>query len=76
MAQEVLCKKLAGELNLPDKADKAHSSSTKLFDAPHPEEAIEAIEELLKVTSMENKCSEVAKEAGKGAAMAQAKIDA
>jgi hypothetical protein len=41
-----------------------------------PEEAIKAIKELLKVTSMENKCSEVTKEAGKGAAMAQAKIDA
>jgi hypothetical protein len=73
MAQEVLCKKLAGELNLPD---KARSSLTKLFDAPLPEEAIKAIKELLKVTSMENKCSEVTKEAGKGAAMAQAKIDA
>jgi hypothetical protein len=62
MAQEVLCKKLVGELNLPGKEDKAHSRLIKLFDAHLPEEAIEAIEELLKVISLENKRGGAAKE--------------
>jgi hypothetical protein len=42
MAQEVLCKKLDGSLDQPDKVESARERLTKLFDAPLPDDAMEA----------------------------------
>jgi hypothetical protein len=53
MAQEVFCKKLEGAVEHPDKEKQDQDQLIKLFDALLPEDAIEAIEDLLKVISLE-----------------------
>jgi hypothetical protein len=54
MAQDLLHKKVDGISSAPDKEEQARSSLLKLFDAPLPEDAMEAIEELLKVTKLDD----------------------
>jgi hypothetical protein len=46
MAQEVLCKKLGAGLVQTDKGEHARNRLIKLFDAPLPDEVVEAIEDL------------------------------
>jgi hypothetical protein len=55
MAQEVLCKKLDGVIEQPDKEKLARDRLIQLFDAPLPEDAMEAIEDLLKVIILDGK---------------------
>jgi hypothetical protein len=55
MAQEVLCKKLDGVIEQPDKEKLARDRLIQLFDAPLPEDAMEAIEDLLKVINLDGK---------------------
>jgi hypothetical protein len=55
LAQEVLCKKLEGAADQPDKSSKARNRLIRLFDAPLPAEAMAAFEELLKVISLDGK---------------------
>jgi DNA-directed RNA polymerase subunit F len=63
MAQDLLRKKMDGISSVPDKEEQARSHLEKLFDAPLPEEAIEAIEELLKVAKLDDKQSTAARRA-------------
>jgi hypothetical protein len=72
MAQEVLCKKLDGALDQPDKVESARERLTKLFDAPLPDDAMEAIEDLLKVINLEGKRGGSSKKVGEKAAVAPA----
>jgi hypothetical protein len=63
LAQEVLCKKLEGAADQPDKSSKARNRLIRLFDAPLPAEAMAAFEELLKVISLDgNRAVELQKE--------------
>jgi hypothetical protein len=53
MAQEVMCKKLEAGTGWADKGEMARDRLLKLFDTSLPGEAIEAIENLLKVINLE-----------------------
>jgi hypothetical protein len=53
LAQDILRKKLEGDQC--DLTIHTHERLTKLFDAPIPQEAMEAIEDLLKAINLENK---------------------
>jgi hypothetical protein len=48
LVQEVLCKKLDKNLVPVDKSEKARERLLKLFDSSLPDDAIEAIEDLLR----------------------------
>jgi hypothetical protein len=72
MAQEVLCNKLDGALDQPDKVESARERLTKLFDAPLPDDAMEAIEDLLEVINLEGKRGGSSKKVGEKAAVAPA----
>jgi hypothetical protein len=65
LAQDLLCRKLEG--SQPDFTAQARDRLTKLFDAPIPQNAMEAIEELLKFISLEGKGGAPATKSGKKA---------
>jgi hypothetical protein len=67
MAQEVLCKKLGESTREQEKEKQARDRLIKLFDAPLPDDAIEAIEDLLNIISLEGKKPTVTKNGGKKA---------
>jgi hypothetical protein len=57
-------------VRLPDlkcSKDQAHDRLTKLLDAPIPHEAMDAIEDLLKVIKLDNKKGALPTKAGKKA---------
>jgi flavin-dependent dehydrogenase len=65
LAQEVLCKKLDKNLIPADKSDKARERLLKLFDSTLPDDAIEAIEDLLKMIKLDGKLGGAVKKVGK-----------
>jgi hypothetical protein len=65
LAQETLCSKLGGLYDPNCSKDQARDQIMKLSDAPIPQEAMEAIEDLLKVIKLDNKKSELSSKAGK-----------
>jgi hypothetical protein len=67
MAQEILCRKLEGAPEQTNKDDPARDRLTKLFDAPIPQEAMEAIEDLIKAISLDNRKNAQSAKAGKKA---------
>jgi hypothetical protein len=72
MAQEVLYKKLEGAAGEHDKEKQARERLIRMFDAPLPDEAIEAIEDLLKVINLEGNKSAAPKKGGRKAAICPA----
>jgi hypothetical protein len=72
MAQEVLCKKLEGAIGQPDKEKKARDRLIQLFDAPLPDDAMEAIEDLLKIINLDGKKVVVPKKGGNKVAITSA----
>jgi hypothetical protein len=53
LSQDIICKKLEGCQSSP--TIQARDRLTRLFEAPIPQEAMEAIEDLLKVINLETK---------------------
>jgi hypothetical protein len=72
MAQEVLCKKLEGAIGQPDKEKKGRDRLIQLFDAPLPDDAMEAIEDLLKIINLDGKKVVVPKKGGNKVAITSA----
>jgi hypothetical protein len=70
IAQEILRSKLGGPHDPNCSKDQARDQIMKLSDAPIPQEAMEAIEDLLKVIKLDNKKSELSSKAGKKMARA------
>jgi hypothetical protein len=70
LAQELLCKKLEGVAGQQSKADHARERLVKLFDAPLPQEAMAAIEDLLQVINLEGKAGTTSTKVGKKASAA------
>jgi hypothetical protein len=68
LAQEILCRKLEGASDQPRKNDPVRDCLTKLFNAPIPQEAMEAIEDLIKVISLDTRKSAQPAKVGKKAA--------
>jgi hypothetical protein len=69
MAQEVLCKKLGESTGEQEKEKQARDHMIKLFDGPLPDDAMEDIEDLLKVIRLEGKKPTITKNGGKKAAI-------
>jgi hypothetical protein len=63
VAQEILRSKLGGPHDPNCSKDQAHDQIMKLSDAPIPQEAMEAIEDLLKMIKLDNKKSELSSKA-------------
>jgi hypothetical protein len=70
MAQELLCKKLEGVPGQQGIEDQARNRLMKLFDNPLPKEVMEAIKDLLKVISLEDKRGLASGKVGKKAVKA------
>jgi hypothetical protein len=67
LAQEILCEKLEGVPGQQGKVDKARERLMKFFDTPLPQDTMEAIEDLVKVISLEGKPGSTPAKAGKKA---------
>jgi hypothetical protein len=65
LAQEIFCIKLEG--GQPNKNEQARDRLTKLFDAPIPQGAMEAIEDLLKIISLDSKAGAPSAKTGRTA---------
>jgi hypothetical protein len=73
-AQDILRKKIDGIHGIPDEEGQARARLVKLLDAPLLEDAIEAIEDLLKVAKLGDKPSAPAKKGKKKVAVALAYV--
>jgi hypothetical protein len=75
LAQELLCKKMEGVAGQQSKADCARERLVKFFDAPLPQEAMAAIEDLLQVINLEGKGGTTSTKAGKKASAARSTLE-